>query len=105
MVEHKFTPGSWESSFTDCLGGPASYCRIRPVSGEMFGQFTSLEIATMNMMDEAEQQANARLIAAAPDLLSALELMLLCVDDEGDPDQTPFKQARAAITKALGGES
>lgn len=73
MSKYKHTPGPWEASFTDCLGGPASYCRIRPVSGEMFGRFTSLEIATMNMMDEDEQQANARLIAAAPDLLEALQ--------------------------------
>jgi len=71
-TETKFTQGPWEATFTDCLGGPAGYCRIRPKSGEMFGYFTSGEIATMYMMDEAEQQANSHLVAAAPELYEAL---------------------------------
>lgn len=96
----KYTKGPWESSFTDCLGGPASYCRIRPVSGEMFGLFTSLEIATMGMMDEAEQQANARLIAAAPDLLEALQAVVKVADRA----TVEFDAARAAIAKATGAD-
>lgn len=45
--------------------------------------------------DRAEQEANARLIAAAPELLEALERY---VDHFGDP----LKCARAAIAKATG---
>ena len=112
MSKMAHTPGPWEASFTDCLGGPASYCRIRPVSGEMFGQFTSLEIATMHLMDEAEQQANARLIAAAPDLLVALEQLVsdyergIHVEFGGSPwlkeKLEELDYARAAIAKATG---
>lgn len=44
--------------------------------------------------------ANARLIAAAPDLLEALVAVLnYCVDDEGQPT---IATARAAIAKATG---
>ena len=43
--------------------------------------------------------ANARLIAAAPDLLEALQAVLAnCMDSKGLADA--YKQARAAIAKA-----
>ena len=49
-------------------------------------------------------EANARLIAAAPDLLWALELLVAGI--EGSVSQTfiPLVKARAAIAKATGGE-
>lgn len=49
-----------------------------------------------------EQRANARLIAAAPDLLEALREMLLCCYDEERDDQTiaAVESARTAIAKA-----
>ena len=56
-----------------------------------------------------ETTANARLIAAAPDLLTATQ-MLLDVLDELDDEcdavaefQAPIRMARAAITKATTG--
>lgn len=97
------TAGPWEATFTDCRGGPANYCRIRPKSGEMFGYYTSMEIATMNMMDEAEQQANARLIASAPELLDALRLIASAKDRDFGIDYA-IGCAKAAIGKATGEE-
>jgi len=49
-----------------------------------------------------EQMANARLIAAAPDLLNALIDMLACVHDEERNDETvkAVEAARAAIAMA-----
>jgi hypothetical protein len=47
--------------------------------------------------DDAETQANARLIAAAPDLLEALRAML-----EDDDHGEACSKARAAIAKATG---
>ena len=47
----------------------------------------------------AECEANARLIAAAPDLLEALKAIL----DETGGMGGPFTTARAAIAKATGG--
>ncbi|HDX3905815.1 TPA: hypothetical protein ROF77_002117 [Enterobacter asburiae] len=65
-----------------------------------------------------EAQANANLIAAAPDLLEALQLALNAMNEMGDilnfhdlaeqskvDELTPaFEKARAAISKALGEE-
>ena len=50
-------------------------------------------------LGEGEQEANARLIAAAPDLLAALQSVLSnSLDSQGLADA--HKQARAAIAKA-----
>ncbi len=53
-----------------------------------------------------ETEANARLIAAAPELLAALQVVLrdyTAVHDIGDVEMQPaLYQARAAITKATG---
>lgn len=50
-------------------------------------------------LGEGEQEANARLIAAAPDLLAALQSVLAnSLDSQGLADA--HKQARAAIAKA-----
>ena len=51
-------------------------------------------------MCESEQEANARLIAAAPDLLEALEAMLTVGQPEGLTEK-----ARAAIAKATRNET
>lgn len=51
---------------------------------------------------EEEAIANTRLIAAAPDLLEALQLILSSISGWG-ADTTPLDKARAAISKATGG--
>jgi hypothetical protein len=51
----------------------------------------------------AECEANAKLIAAAPDLLAALNAMLTHMGmDEDEWNKPTFDQARAAIAKAQG---
>ena len=52
--------------------------------------------------EDAEQGANARLIAAAPDLLEALEYCLDCLGDEFALPADCQNNARAAIAKARG---
>jgi hypothetical protein len=56
--------------------------------------------------DEEQEQANARLIAAAPDLLEALKEVLSSWEDGYTPneDQDTYNTARAAIRKATGKE-
>ena len=49
----------------------------------------------------AEQEANARLIAAAPDLLEACKMYLDAMERYGHPDKTD-RLMRAAIEKATG---
>ena len=48
-------------------------------------------------------KANAKLIAAAPDLLEALEaLLIVCKEAQCSDSYWLYKQARAAIQKATG---
>jgi hypothetical protein len=77
--------------------GPWNYDR----SGYSLYVNSGREVVTALLMDGKRletSEANARLIAAAPDLLEALERY---VHHFGDP----LKCARAAIAKATGGEA
>jgi len=63
-------------------------------------------ISLLNIYEglETEQEANAHLIAAAPDLLEALEVVMESFDDISD-ENLLFdwqRDARRAITKAKG---
>lgn len=60
--------------------------------------------------DRAERDANAALIAAAPELLAALEAVVAAFAPRGDKrhmleDMPCLIDARAAIAKARGGKS
>jgi hypothetical protein len=72
--------------------------------------FTANEIATAWQGTTDVNRANACLIAAAPELLVALQdvcarLLYRGVStDAGHPDRTALNQARAAIAKATGGK-
>jgi hypothetical protein len=48
-------------------------------------------------------EANARLIAAAPDLLAALEMVMDAAEDGGDMNDIDWDMIRAAIARAEGG--
>jgi hypothetical protein len=69
----------------------------------------SLKIANIEQMpsnDENERMANARLIAAAPDLLSTLEFLLadyIAINGEKlTGSSVPADKAREALRKAKG---
>lgn len=64
-----------------------------------------MEFDAMGEIPDAEALANARLIAAAPDLLAALRDALRKVKQyapNGFERSAPFERAHAAISKALG---
>lgn len=105
----KYTPGPWEVTQIDCLGNEVvEYGNVRPVNRHMFGHETSLPIADFYLWDMPEQKANALLIAAAPELLEALEMIVNEADSytarTGKPVYNWLDQARAAIAKAKGEE-
>jgi hypothetical protein len=69
-------------------------------------------VADCDIDRQGECQANARLIAAAPDLLDALRLLVIaCTQDVAPdgyvtleaPDRTSMRDAIFAIQKATGG--
>lgn len=104
MKEFKGTPGPWVTSKTDRSIGPVSrdddqsYGMILPVAWVEFDG------------NDAFQQANANLIAAAPDLLKELQklreyVINVCgVDDEDCDSEHPLMSSQSAISKALGEE-
>ena len=107
MSDTKFTPGPWavNESATDEGAWEIGF-------GEWQGDsYADLQIATAwGFYSQAE--ANARLIAAAPELLECAELLeSLCVwllnacgPDAAEGREATFRlaKARAAIAKALG---
>jgi hypothetical protein len=96
----RHTPGPWKIE-TNTLG-----CK-NITSGTEF--FTCTEIGwTHGVADETEDVANAHLIAAAPDLLSALQnltdfcVRVLAWDKHTTGRNFLLKDAQAAISKAIG---
>lgn len=90
------TPGPWSVEI-DHLTQVHEFIRAYQ-EGEMF------DIASLSD-DTKDIEANARLIAAAPDLLAALDDLLSYLEgyDHDYPEAAPkFDRARAAIAKAQG---
>ena len=95
---NKHTPGPWKPYFDETYGvlgpdkGRVAICMNLKGAHGLAGRRHGDEVA-----------ANARLIAAAPDLLEALNAMLTHMGmDEDDWNKVTFNQARAAIAKATG---
>lgn len=97
MKDFKGTPGPWIADKTSRAVGPVShdddqsYGILIPVAWVEFDQ------------DVGIQTSNQRLIAAAPELLEALKLILSYHDDGNCVlHKEDVSMARAAINKALG---
>jgi len=91
IIEH--TPGPWAIRHTPRCHSALPFLEIlsgTTVIGELFNDQTNYD----NEPTGGEGEANARLIAAAPDLLAELELAVSYGWDA--------PSARAAITKARG---
>lgn len=95
-----YTPGPWtvhpaRDGSGDCGIKAAGAVNIH---AEVFAEFWA-----KGDLQPAEANANASLIAAAPDLLEALrELYAATPDNEGGALGIACRKARAAITKATG---
>lgn len=95
----KHTPGPWINA------GNGDIIAIHPTQcGGV------KDVCTVYMTESDEDDANARLIAAAPDLLAALEMILPILldwhsdfpDSVGSKEEPAVRAARAAIAKAKG---
>ena len=92
----KHTPGPWEKAdgtdgITRGIRGWHGPERVNVINWNGISRATSVT-----------GQANARLIAAAPDLLEALQWVVLRTEEGGYPDGKCLKEARTAIAKATG---
>ena len=97
MKEH--TTGPWEIVGT-------SYPSIKQISGPSFKVTAVLWATDLDEKDYQKRMADMRLIAAAPDLLEALEELVDLfgglVSGEYPPDGFTTQPARDAIAKARG---
>lgn len=90
MIERKFTPGPW------MLSGRTVYA----LNDQGFNRF-SAQVQDAHT-SAVELEANARLIAAAPELLEALEALTANYADVEPGGSKNVDKARAAIAKATG---
>lgn len=98
----KFTPGPWIAIHSIPEQGVECFWLNAQPSGGICRGF-SQEIGTINGPQSGEQEANARLIAAAPDLLKALINLRHGSDLPGGPALAAMQDAAdAAIAKATG---
>lgn len=97
MGEAKHTPGSWSLGDLDHNGQ-------RVVRAEHIEVATCWHHCVGGL--EAQMEANARLIAASPDLLEALDWLVGCLGDGSLQNDGGFylAKARAAIAKATGSD-
>ena len=104
----KHTQGPWHTTEPNAINGKRFIC-TEPADGVFYTVAITMGDAAWSHIDDA---ANARLIAAAPDLLDALRKLLLEHDaismqrDGTIDDRWPnaARIARAAIANATGGE-
>lgn len=97
MSEMKHTPGEW---FTHREGFSTVYVESR-IGG---GLIQEVAACGPTAAGSEQQEANARLMAAAPELMDALKA-LLNYDNLGAYERADVRQkARAAIAKATGGQ-
>jgi hypothetical protein len=98
------TPGPWNLNGNGILLHPVT-------NAQLVTQRIETSLGSFEVLDETnEPEANANLISAAPDLLSALEKLLQISQDELDQSAThdglvnceALANARVAIAKAKG---
>jgi len=106
MSEQKHTPGPWRMDRNNTHSGT-----IATVHGCKNADWADIWAPDASTADEEEQESNARLIAAAPDLLEVAQgtLRLLHLMDGQWPGTLAIdarairEQAEAAIAKVKGG--
>ena len=100
---NEFTPGPWWVGRSG-----ASPLNDDIYFAEGSGHNQRIATCTYNYLSDVEIEANARLIAAAPEMLEALKAMVDAEYDGPDLDVGAFRlrlrAARAAIAKAHGQE-
>ena len=104
-MEFKGTKGEWSWEENSASQVDDSTCiEVRSSGGPQIAYLQSF-VGWGADYERNSTIANANLIAAAPDLLEALqEIVFLYEHDEGCRELTEYKRAKEAISKALGEE-
>ena len=99
MTDTKHTPGPWArlSGFSDYIVADSPDGRIK--------RDICAVLSPDRWREDGEEEANALLIAAAPDLLAALKIASRYFHDNGGNDSYSWlPEIDAAIRKAEGGQ-
>jgi hypothetical protein len=102
-METKHTPGPWQTLPEEA---DKAYIRVRGTrlgSRYKVANVVTLDYAGVHPREAEETRANARLIAAAPELLDALRAARKFVVSSHDPVGDELQRIDAAIAKATGG--
>ncbi len=109
-MTEKFTPGPWVKDYNGTIGHIKSTGVPERNATPTVARYDAFAELYTNGRDwpslpKAEEQANARLIAAAPDLYEALEAVLgVMKHQEPRPQHQPIAmfKARAALARVKG---
>lgn len=99
----KATPGPWHAfpcRYSDSEKEVPYLWQVRDEKHDIVATTAQYGIHTGAPLGREERAANAALLAAAPELLAALEVL---VENGGIGPEDMFDNARAAIAKAKGG--
>lgn len=92
-METKFTKGEWKALFSDLTDQNWIQADNRNIALINGGEYDTTP------MEEAK--ANSKLIAAAPELLAAVQRFIAFVDKQGlEYESSMIREAKAAIKKA-----
>lgn len=100
-TKQKHTPGPWRSWYTGRGNSVFFHVSATVPAVPGFCGPTEKQIAQISPTDGTSEQANARLIAASPELLEALKDAVCALQCSGK-DWPAETKARAAIAKATG---
>ena len=101
-METKHTPGPWRCGEQGAQGYDSIRIHTGKPARNEAERRTELMICDVFGHSAAENRANARLIAAAPELLAALEELLVITADRLRYQGDEVLNARAAIAQAKG---
>ena len=103
------TPGPWEVHGATIVWSPIAKATIAAASELRAESYVAFQMPSISSADFDEACANARLIAAAPELLMALQMLYdetadyIRLNNLGGMDNQCMRLARAAIAAATSG--
>ena len=93
--QQRYTPGPWRAKGQEVKG-------VMGVGVAFCGESSTHGSDGSYRVGPKEAESNARLTAAAPELLEALEDLVHQVDRDNKPEWLDLDEAKAAIAKAYG---
>lgn len=96
MSEAKFTKGPWVKDYGMTLG------HIKSINNAHGGLTPTVCMYSMRFINEKEMQANAHLIAAAPEMYEAMQEFVNRVDRGEVRSTATYKKFKSILAKARG---